>query len=81
MGALKSEHGSILPYFGLVLLVAAIIPGCRLFEKRWERLAETDAEREELAPLFVRDVAVLWIAAIGLPFLVTGVIKVMLQFF
>jgi hypothetical protein len=52
-----------------------------LFEKRWERLAETDAEREELAPLFVRDVAVLWIAAIGLPFLVTGVIKVMLQFF
>ena len=62
-------------------LVAGIIPGCRLFEKRWERFADTDAEREELAPLFVRDVAVLWIAAIGLPFLVTGVIKVMLQFF
>jgi hypothetical protein len=78
MGALKSEHGSILPYFGLVLLVAAIIPACRLFEKRWERLAETDAPREELSPLFARDVAVLWIAAIGLPFLVTGLIKVLL---
>lgn len=81
MGALKSEHGSILPYFGLVLLVVAIIPGCRLFERRWERLATTDAPREELAPLFTRDVAALWIAAIGLPFMVTGIIKVMLQLF
>jgi hypothetical protein len=81
MGALKSEHGSILPYFGLVLLVAAIIPGCRLFEKRWERLAESDAPREELSPLFARDVAALWIAAIGLPFLVTGIIKLLLALF
>jgi len=79
MGALKSEHGSILPYFGLVLLVAAIIPACRMFEKRWERLGETDTPREELAPLFTRDLAALWISAIGLPFLVTGLIKVMLQ--
>jgi len=81
MGALKSEHGSILPYFGLVLLVVAIIPGCRLFEKRWERLAATDAPEGDLASLFRRDVVILWIAAIGLPFLVTGVIKVMLQLF
>ena len=79
MGAIKSEHGSILPYFGLVLLVVAIIPGCRLFERRWERLAASDAPREELSPLFTRDVVALWIAAIGLPFLVTGIIKVMLQ--
>ena len=81
MGAIKSEHGSILPYFGLVLLVVAIIPGCRLFERRWERLAASDAPREELAPLFTRDLAALWIAAIGLPFVVTGIIKVMLQLF
>jgi len=79
MGALKSEHGSILPYFGLVLLVLAIIPGCRMFERRWERLGETDLGSAELKPLFVRDVAVLWLAALGLPFLVTGVIKVLLQ--
>ena len=81
MGALRSEHGSILPYFGLVLLVAAIIPGCRMFEKRWERLAESDEPRENLGSRFVRDVATLWIAAIGLPFVVTGIIKVMLQLF
>jgi len=79
MGALKSEHGSILPYFGLVLLVVAIIPGCRMFEQRWERLSLSDATREELAPRFTRDVVVLWIAAIGLPFLVTGIIKLLLQ--
>ena len=81
MGALKSEHGSILPYFGLVLLVLAIIPGCRMFERRWERLGETDIGSEELKPLFLRDVAILWVAAIGLPFLVTGVIKLLLQLF
>ena len=81
MGALKSEHGSILPYFGLVLLVLAIIPGCRMFERRWERLGETDVGSEELKPLFLRDVAILWLAAIGLPFLVTGVIKLLLQLF
>ena len=28
MQAIKGEGGSILPYFGLVLLVGAIIPGC-----------------------------------------------------
>jgi hypothetical protein len=79
MGALRSEHGSILPYFGLVLLVAAIIPGCRMFEQRWDRLAETEASREDLTHLFLRDAAILWVAAIGLPFLVTGIIKVLLQ--
>lgn len=81
MGALKSEHGSILPYFGLVLLVVAIIPGCRMFERRWERLSASDLPREELAPLFTRDVAILWAAAFGLPFLVTGLIKLLLQLF
>jgi hypothetical protein len=79
MGALRSEHGSILPYFGLVLLVVAIIPGCRMFEQRWDRLAGSEASREDLTHLFRRDIAILWIAAIGLPFLVTGIIKVLLQ--
>jgi hypothetical protein len=81
MGALDTNHGSILPYFGLVLLVAAIIPGCRLFEKRWERLAASDAPPERLAPLFTRDRLILWAAAIGLPFIVTGMIKVLLLLF
>ena len=81
MGALDTNHGSILPYFGLVLLVAAIIPACRLFEQRWERLTASGASPEQLAPLFNRDRLILWLAAIGLPFVVTGLIKLLLEFF
>ncbi len=40
MGALHGKGGSILPYFALVVLVAAIIPACRRFEKRWNRLSD-----------------------------------------
>ena len=32
MLALNTSNGSILPYFALIALVAAIIPGCRMFE-------------------------------------------------
>jgi len=74
MQALKGEGGTILPYFGLVLLVGAIIPGCRIFEKRWERLAASGQPDDRLRSLFTRDVALLWVAALGLPFAVTGVI-------
>ena len=74
MQAIKGEGGSILPYFGLVLLVGAIIPGCRLFEKRWERLAASGESDEQLRSLFIRDAVDLWVAAIGLPFAVTGLI-------
>ena len=81
MGALKSQHGSILPYFALILLVVAVIPGFRLVEKRWEALADSAAPREELAPLFTRDVSVLWLSAITLPLLVTGLVKLILQLF
>ena len=81
MGALDTSHGSILPYFGLVLLVAAIIPGCRLFEQRWERLATSGAPPEQLARLFTRDRLILWVAAIGLPFVLTGMIKALLALF
>lgn len=72
MAALKGSHGSILPYFALIVLVAAIIPGCRLFEKRWEALADGEAASPELADRFRRDQIVLWACAIGLPLALTG---------
>jgi hypothetical protein len=81
MNALKGEHGSILPYFGLVLLVVAIIPGCRMFEQRWERLGHADASHADLRQLFIRDAVVLWLAAISLPLIVTGIILIALRFF
>ena len=43
MGALHSKGGSLLPYFALALLVAAIIPACRRFEHRWNRLNDRQA--------------------------------------
>ncbi|WP_235913481.1 hypothetical protein [Croceibacterium salegens] len=75
MQALNGHHGSILPYFGLVFLVAAIIPACRLFEKRWERLAASGESDGELRRLFNRDLVVLWLAAIGLPLVITALVK------
>jgi len=75
MGALKTSSGSILPYFALIVLVAAIIPGCRLIERRWEHLDDDEAASPEFEPLFKRDRLLVWAAAIGLPFLVTGVAK------
>ena len=72
MGTLKNGSGSILPYFALIVLVAAIIPGCRMFEKRWESLSDSQAANPELRDRFRRDQIVLWICAIGLPLVLTG---------
>ena len=72
MGTLKNGSGSILPYFALSVLVAAIIPGCRMFEKRWESLSDSQAANPELRDRFRRDQIVLWICAIGLPLVLTG---------
>ena len=72
MGTLKNGSGSILPYFALIVLVAAIIPGCRMFEKRWDGLSDSDAANPELRDRFRRDQLLLWVSAIGLPFALTG---------
>lgn len=75
MSALKVGQGSILPYFALIVLVAAIIPGCRMFEKRWESLSDGEAANPELADRFKRDRLLVWIFALGLPFGLTGLFK------
>ncbi len=72
MQALKGEGGSILPYLVLVLLVGAIIPACRRFERRWMELPDTLAFEPSLKGKFRRDQLVLWLLAIGLPFLLTA---------
>ena len=59
MGTLKNGSGSI-------------IPGCRMFEKRWESLSDSQAANPELRDRFRRDQIVLWICAIGLPLVLTG---------
>ena len=77
MGALEGKGGSLLPYFALIILVAAIIPACRRFEKRWNRLDDTQAADPEFASYFRRDRMWLWVMAIGLPFAVTALFKVL----
>ena len=72
MGTLKNGSGSILPYFALIILIAAIIPGCRMFEKRWDGLSDREAANPELRDRFRRDQLLLWVSAIGLPFALTG---------
>lgn len=71
MGAIKGATGSILPYFGLVVLVAAIIPACRTLERRWERKVAAAGPHADLSGDFARDLTGLWLCAIGLPLLLT----------
>lgn len=75
IGALKAHGGSLLPYFALVVLVVAIIPACRRFESRWNRLTDEQAHDPALAPYYRRDRLALWLLAIGLPFALTALFK------
>jgi hypothetical protein len=73
MHAIKGlAKGSALPYISLIVLVAAIIPACRRFERRWEGLDDEHARDPALRPLYRRDQAFLWLLAIGLPFGLTA---------
>lgn len=72
MQVLHGAQGSIMPYLALVVLVAAIIPACRLMEKRWEGLTDAQAADRSLERAFKFDRLALWICAIGLPFALTG---------
>jgi hypothetical protein len=75
MGALKSDGASLLPYLALIILVGAIIPACRRFERRWNRLSEAQAHDPAMASYYRRDRLMLWLLAIGLPFALTGLFK------
>ena len=73
--ALRQGVSSTLPYFALIILVAAIIPACRWAEQRWKDLSEEESCDETLKAQFRRDQAVLWVAALGLPLVFTGLFK------
>lgn len=75
--AIKGQGASILPYLALVVLVAGIIPACRAFEKRWEYLDDNQAYDLSYKSAFVRDRTVLWILAIALPLVLTGLFKLL----
>jgi hypothetical protein len=60
-----------------VVLVVAIIPACRRFERRWNRLTDVQAADPSFASYFRRDRLWLWLLAIGLPFAITGVFRLL----
>ncbi|MFP5395370.1 MAG: hypothetical protein ACLGHF_04340 [Alphaproteobacteria bacterium] len=72
MGMLERKGGSLLPYFALIILVAAIIPACRRFEKRWNKLSDAQSADPQYAVYYRRDRIWLWSLAVGLPFAVSG---------
>ncbi|MES2493444.1 MAG: hypothetical protein V4579_09225 [Pseudomonadota bacterium] len=77
MGALRGQSQSLLPYLALVVLVGAIIPACRWFEHRWNRLDDDQAKDPAMHARFRRDRAALWALAVGLPFVLTGTFKLL----
>ena len=77
MGALRGQKSSLLPYLALVVLVGAIIPACRRFERRWNRLSDEQAADPAFLPFYRRDRAWLWALAVGLPFAITGVFRLL----
>jgi hypothetical protein len=79
--ALSEGSSSLLPYLALIVLVAGIIPVCRWFEKRWAVLGDAEAADPAFAPAFRRDVMALWALAIGLPFGLTLIFKMLLSVF
>ena len=79
--ALAEGSSGLLPYLALVVLVAGIIPVCRWYEKRWADLTDAQAVDPSYAPAFKRDIAALWAMAIGLPFGLTLIFKMLLEVF
>jgi hypothetical protein len=72
MSVLHAQGGSLLPYLALVILVGAIIPSCRRFERRWAGMSDDEAADPAQAPRYRRDQMGLWALAIGLPFIISG---------
>ncbi|MCB2062572.1 MAG: hypothetical protein KDE25_03765 [Novosphingobium sp.] len=75
IGALKTKGTSLLPYLALIILVGAIIPACRKFERRWTSLSAEQAADPSIEQRFRKDRLALWLLAIGLPFALTALFK------
>ena len=77
--ALSEGSSTALPYLALIVLVAGIIPVCRWYEKRWAVLSDAEAADPALTGEFRRDIAALWLMAVGLPFGLALIFKMFLS--
>jgi hypothetical protein len=76
--ALDQGASGALPYLALIVLVGGIIPVLRRFEARWADLDDAEAANLAYAAAFRRDITALWAVAIGLPFALTLLFKMVL---
>ncbi|MCY1670686.1 hypothetical protein OVA07_06620 [Novosphingobium sp. SL115] len=74
---IQGNSTSIMPVFVLVVLVAAIIPLFRNFERRWEQLSDEDAHNIAYKAAYRRDQAKVWALAALLPFVISGGFKLL----
>jgi hypothetical protein len=81
MHEIQGSSTSILPVFVLVVLVAAIIPLFRNFERRWEHLSDEQAANMAFKAAFRRDQIRIWALAALLPFVITGGFKLLSAIF
>lgn len=81
MHEIQGSSASILPVFVLVMLVAAIIPLFRNFERRWEHLSDEQARDMAFKAAFRRDRIKVWALAAVLPFVITGGFKLLSALF
>ncbi|HQS71271.1 MAG: hypothetical protein B7Y36_04410 [Novosphingobium sp. 28-62-57] len=72
MHEIQGSSASILPLFVLVVLVAAIIPLFRHFERRWEHLTDEQAHNMAYKAAYRRDQIKVWAMAAILPIVITG---------
>lgn len=77
MHEIQGTSASILPLFVLVVLVAAIIPLFRNFERRWEHLTDEQSHNPGFKAAFRRDQVRVWLLAAVLPFVITGLFKLL----
>lgn len=71
VGAMKAAGLKMGALAGLCVLVVAIIPALRKLESRWTKLSDEQAVDPYYAPAYRRDLTILWVLAIGLPFILT----------
>ncbi len=73
--AIETKGLSIVPYFLLILLVAAIIPVFRRLDRRWTMLDGSELSYDSLQSRFNIDRAKLWIVTIAVPLILVSLFR------
>ncbi len=73
--AMQSPGSSIAPYVALAILVALVIPACKMYESCWMKMSDGQASDPSYEPRYRKSVIGLWALAIGLPLVLAGLFE------